>query len=279
MLEADILTDKDFIRLREFIYAQCGIRITEAKKTMLQTRLHKRLRSLEMPSFSKYCDYLFSERGTEEELVEMINVVTTNKTDFFREPAHFDYLATTALPLLSPHNDHGRTITVWSAGCSTGEEPYTLAMVLKEFIKDKRSLDFLILATDISTKVLEKAKLAIYDEKLITAIPEELRKSYLLKSKNPDQQVFRIAPELRRHVAFRRLNFMDENFGFRETLDIIFCRNVIIYFDKVTQERLLAKFCTHLSPSGYLFLGHSETLLGMDLPLQQVAPTVYRRIA
>lgn len=277
MIEVDILSDRDFTRLREFIYTQCGIRITEAKKTMLQTRLHKRLRSLKMASFAKYCDYLFSQQGAEEELVEMINVVTTNKTDFFREPGHFDYLANSALPELILNNNGGRTIMVWSAGCSTGEEPYTLAMVLKEFVKDKKSLNFLILATDISTKVLDKAKLAIYDENLISAIPEEYRKNYLLKSKNIDQKIFRIAPELRGHVAFRRLNFMDDNFGFRETMDIIFCRNVIIYFDKPTQERLLAKFCKHLSPFGYLFLGHSETLLGMDLPLRQVAPTVYQK--
>lgn len=276
-MDIDILSDKDFTRLREFIYSQCGIKITDAKKTMLQTRLHKRLRSLKLPSFSKYCDYLFSEQGAEEELVEMINVVTTNKTDFFREPAHFDYLAAVALPELIKNNDSKRTIMVWSAGCSTGEEPYTLAMVLKESLKDKRALNFLILATDISTKVLEKAKLAIYDESLISAIPDEFRKSYLLKSKNADQKVFRITPELRGHVAFRRLNFMDGNFGFRENMDIIFCRNVIIYFDKATQERLLAKFCKHLLPGGYVFLGHSETLLGMDLPLHQVAPTVYRR--
>lgn len=279
MSELDILSEKDFTRLKEFIYAQCGIRITEAKKTMLQTRLHKRLRSLKMPSFSQYCDYLFSSQGTEEELVEMINVVTTNKTDFFREPGHFDYLVHKALPDLVHNGNGSRTIKVWSAGCSTGEEPYTLAMVLKEFVKDKIGLNFLILATDISTKVLEKAKLAIYDEGLIGAIPLEFRKEYLLKSKNTEQKVFRIAPELRAHVAFRRLNFMDPEFGFRETMDIIFCRNVIIYFDKVTQERLLAKFCRHLSPLGYLFLGHSETLLGMDLPLRQVAPTVYRRTA
>lgn len=277
MAELDILSDKDFTRLREFIYTQCGIRITEGKKTMLQTRLHKRLRSLKMPSFSQYCDYLFSSQGAEDELVEMINVVTTNKTDFFREPAHFDYLAREALPDLVQDCDNGRPIMVWSAGCSTGEEPYTLAMVLKEFSKTRRSLNFLILATDISTKVLEKAKLAIYDEGQIGVIPVEFRRQYLLKSKDPDQKVFRIAPEVRAHVAFRRLNFMDTNFGFRETMDIIFCRNVIIYFDKTTQERLLAKFCRHLSAGGYLFLGHSETLLGMDLPLRQVSPTVYRK--
>jgi chemotaxis protein methyltransferase CheR len=279
MLETDILSDKDFARLKDFIYTQCGIRITDAKKTMLQTRLHKRLRSLKMASFCRYCDYLFSDQGSEDELVEMINVVTTNKTDFFREPSHFDYLANSVLPRLTSHGDFNRTIMVWSAGCSTGEEPYTLAMVLKEFIKDKRGFDFVVLATDISTKVLETAKTAIYDDRLITAIPEEFKKNYLLKSKNADKKVFRIAPELRRHVAFRRLNFMDENFGFREKMDIIFCRNVIIYFDKATQEKLLAKFCSNLSPSGYLFLGHSETLLGMDLPLQQLAPTVYRRTA
>lgn len=279
MLDTDILSDKDFTRLREFVYTQCGIRITEAKKAMLQTRLNKRLHTLKMPSFSKYCDYLFSQQDAEEELVEMINIVTAGKADFFREPAHFDYLANAALPDLLDNNDSGRTIMVWSAGCSTGEEPYSLAMVLQEFVKERKGVNFLVLATDISTPVLEKAKLAAYDEHLISAIPDEFRKYYLLKSKKADRKIFHISPDLRAHVAFRRLNFMDDAFGFRETMDVIFCRNVMVYFDRAAQEKLLAKLCKHLSPSGYLFLGHSEAVHGMGLPLQQVAPAVYRRAA
>ena len=148
------LSDKDFSRLKEFIYRECWIKITEAKRTMVEARLQKRLRGLGLTSFSRYCDYLFGPRGMEEELVHLINVITTNKTDFFREPAHFHYLVRKALPEMLRQSSGRRTIMVWSAGCSSGEEPYTLAMVLKEFVAERREIDFLILATDISTNVL-----------------------------------------------------------------------------------------------------------------------------
>jgi chemotaxis protein methyltransferase CheR len=270
------LGEKDFNRLAGFIYRQCGIKITDAKKMMLEARLQKRLRSLSLSSFSQYCDYLFSPEGLDDELVHMIDVVTTNKTDFFRESGHFDYLAQKAIPDLLTKGRR-RNITVWSAGCSSGEEPYTLAMILSECGIGFPDFGFLILATDISTKVLDKARLAVYDEERVSPIPSQFRNRYLLRSKDPRNRVYRIVPELRQHVQFRRLNFMDADFGFRETMDVIFCRNVIIYFDKPTQEKLLRRFCQHLSPQGYLFMGHSETLLGMDVPLTQVAPTVYRK--
>ena len=264
-----MLSNPDFHRLKDFIYDHCGIKITDAKKAMLEARLQKRLRGLGFNSFSQYCGYLFSSDGMEEELNHMIDRVTTNKTDFFREPVHFDYLTRKVLPEISRLK---RTIMVWSAGCSSGEEPYTLAMVLEEF-----GCNFIILATDISTNVLEQAKLAVYDEERIAPIPPELRKKYLLTSKDRTKRLCRITPGLRERMKFRRLNFMDDDFGFREPMDIIFCRNVIIYFDKPTQEGLLNKFCNYLSPRGYIFMGHSETLHGMDVPLIQVAPTIYRR--
>lgn len=271
---AAALSDRDFFRLREFIYRECGIKITEAKRTMLEARLQKRLRSLRLSSFSRYCDLLFSPHGMEEERIRMIDVVTTNKTDFFREPAHFDYLLTVLPDLITGGR---RSVMIWSAGCSSGEEPYTIAMVMAEFAGERRKTDYTIIATDISTRVLEKAQLAIYDEDRIDPIPPELRRKYLLKSKKAEDRSYRIVPELRERVKFGRLNFMDRDFGFRRTMDIIFCRNVVIYFDKPTQERLLNRFCKHLSPDGLLFMGHSETLLGMSVPLTQVAPTVYRR--
>lgn len=268
------LSGKDFSRLKEFIYAHCGINITDVKRTMLEARLQKRLKLLGMPSFSSYCDYLFSRDGLNNELTNMIDVVTTNKTDFFREPAHFQYLTEKALPDIMLKCGNQKVISVWSAGCSSGEEPYTLAMVLKE-----TGCRFIILATDISTRVLDKAKLAIYEEDKILPIPNDLKRKYLLKSKNPQKKLYRVVGDLREAIRFRRLNFMDEDFGFREKMDIIFCRNVIIYFDKSTQERLLNRFCNYLAPHGYIFMGHSETLFGMDVPLTQVAPTVYRRSA
>ena len=270
------MSNKDFLRLKDFIYNECGINMVQSKKTMLEARLQKRLRTLNFTSFSNYCDYLFSQEGIKEELTDMIDQVTTNKTDFFREPAHFEYLSRNVLPNFARTK---RNIFLWSAGCSSGEEPYTLAMVLNDFANANRGFNFLILATDISTRVLDKARFAVYDQERINPVPPEMRKKYLLRSKDKTKNLYRVAPALREQIRFRRLNFMDNDFGFREPMDVIFCRNVIIYFEKPTQERLLNKFCQYLSPDGYLFMGHSETLFGMNVPLTQVAPTIYRRLA
>lgn len=250
------------------------------KSTMLTGRLTKRLRALSLSSFSEYCDFLFSPEGQEEEMVHLINVITTNKTDFFREPSHFSYLAQTAIPTLQniqPFNSR-KSLKIWSAGCSTGEEPYTLAMVLAEVQAKQPDFRFDILATDISTRVLEIARRAVYPMGLIEPVTSQFRKKYLLKGINKKNPQVRIVPELRRRVRFGRLNFMDEDFGLPERVNIIFCRNVIIYFDKKTQEKLMIKFCRELNPGGYLFLGHSESLHGYDTPLVQVAPTIYRKL-
>jgi chemotaxis protein methyltransferase CheR len=276
-----VLSDRDFNRLSEFIHNECGIKMPASKKTMLQARLQKRLRALRMPSMSEYCNYLFSPAGIENELINMIDVVTTNKTDFFREPKHFDYMVQKALPELMAGKGVGirHKLMVWSAGCSTGEEPYTISMILSDFV-DKYPVfkfDFLILATDISTRVLDVAKRAIYDNEKVAPVPPEMKKNYLLRGKNDKKGQVRIVPELRNVVKFRRLNFLEGNFGMREPMDIIFCRNVIIYFDRATQEKLMNRFCQQLSPGGYIFIGHSETLHGLDVPLAQVAPTVYRK--
>jgi len=271
------LSARDFGRLSRFIYDTCGIKMPEVKKTMLEARLQKRLRSLGMRSFTDYCDYLFAPEGLDRELVQMLDMVTTNKTDFFREPDHFSYLTQTVLPdRLKRHQ--GGTVSIWSAGCSSGEEPYTLAMVLSEYALRTPGFDFRILATDISTRVLEKAKNAVYAETQVEPVPFELKKKYLLRSKDRSSGMVRIVPELREKVRFRRLNFMDEDFGMREQLDIIFCRNVIIYFDRPTQERLLQRFHRQMKPGAFIFMGHSETLSGLDVPLVSVYPTVYRKV-
>jgi len=273
------MTDREFARFAEFIYDQCGIKMPPAKKTMLEARLQKRLRTLGMGSFQGYADYLFSREGAGLELVHLIDVVTTNKTDFFREPAHFDYLVAKALPDLAESRGAGfrKGLSLWSAGCSSGEEPYTLAMVLAEFAEQNQGFSYSILATDICTTVLDKAKMAIYDEERVEPVSLPLKRKYLLRGKDGQKGLVRIAPELRSRIRFRRLNFMDDDFGLRDPMDIIFCRNVIIYFDKRTQEKLLNKFCRHLIPGGYLFMGHSETLSGLDVPLVQVSSTIYRK--
>ncbi|MBM9614925.1 protein-glutamate O-methyltransferase [Desulfobulbus rhabdoformis] len=274
-----VLNPRDFQQLRSLIYSELGIKMPESKNTMLTGRLGKRLRALGFASFSQYCNFLFSPKGLEEEMVHLINAVTTNKTDFFREPTHFDYLTSTALGELqqskrfSSHNP----LRVWSAGCSTGEEPYTLAMVLSEVQERNPGFRFQILATDISTRVLQVAKRAVYPMERIEPVSNLHRKKYLLRNKDTRNPEIRIAPELRRLIRFGRLNFMDENFGLPNTVDIIFCRNVIIYFDNETQEKLMRKFSLHLHSGGFLFLGHSESLHGYDTPFVQVAPTIYRK--
>jgi chemotaxis protein methyltransferase CheR len=268
------LSEREFRRLGEFIHASYGIKMPPVKKTMLQARLQKRLRMLGIGTFKAYIEYLFSPEGMREELPD-----TTNKTDFFREPAHFDYLVNTALPELMSSTGAGirRPLGIWSAGCSTGEEPYTLAMVLNNYAERNEGFRFSILGTDISLKVLEKAALGIYDENKVQPVPLEMKKKYLLRSKDKQKKHVRIVPELRSQVHFRSLNFMEGDFGMREKMDIIFCRNVIIYFDRTTQEGLLNRLASHLLPNGYLFMGHSETLSGLRVPLSLAAPTVYRR--
>jgi chemotaxis protein methyltransferase CheR len=205
----------------------------------------------------------------------MIDAVTTNKTDFFREADHFDFLLNDLLPRIRPAG--GPVFKVWSAGCSTGEEPYTLSMVLEEYRRAVPSFRWSILATDISTKVLGHAVEGIYEEEKVAPVPIDYKKRYLLKSKDPSKRVVRVKPELRTRIEFRRLNFMDDDFGIADRFDVIFCRNVIIYFDRPTQERLIRKFFDFLVPGGSLFLGHSETLTGMNIQLRSAAPTVYSK--
>jgi chemotaxis protein methyltransferase CheR len=273
-----ILSDRTFCRFSSLIYDEVGIILPSAKKIMLEARLNKRLKAGGFRSFDDYADFVFSAEGRDKELVSLIDVVTTNKTDFFREPVHFEYLTKVAIPSLIDSHEAGfkSPFKIWSAGCSTGEEPYTMSMVLSEFAATRPGFQASILATDISTAVLAKAKNAIYTEESVDAIPLNLKKKYLLKSKDQNKPMVRIAPQQRSMITFRRLNFMEE-FGMREHMDVIFCRNVIIYFDKPTQERLLNRFYRQLVNGGYLFLGHSETISGLNVPLKPVASTVYRK--
>ena len=271
------ISNADFGRLRSLIYAQSGIRLGADKKTMLELRIKRRLRSLNLNSFGDYCDYLFGPHGEKEELVHLLDVVTTNKTDFFREPEHFEFLVEKAVPDLVARNQSGRPLLIWSAGCSTGEEPYTLAMMLNEFVADHPGFRFRILATDISTTVLAQAERGVFRSEVMEPVPPDLRRRYFMRSRDRDSNVLRVVPELRELVEFRRLNFMDADFGLSQKADVIFCRNVIIYFDRPTQERIVQKLAQQLVPGGYAFVGHSETLHDMDVPLEPVAPALYRK--
>lgn len=275
------LSKKDFVRLSGLVTRECGIKMPEAKKTLLEARLRKRLRALDMDSFKEYCDYLFSDEGMKEEVFHMIDMVTTNKTDFFREPAHFEYLTGSVLPEMMDKYGSGTRVELklWSAGCSTGEEPYTLAMVLSDFAAKHEGFKFNILATDVSMRVLRTAMQAVYRDEKIEPVPMEFRKRYLMRSRDHGRKLVKISPGIRSHVTFKRLNFMEDDFsGIPKKLDIIFFRNVLIYFNRDTQEALLKRFTKHLRTGGTLFVGHSETLSGLSIPsLVQEKPTVYRK--
>jgi len=271
------MSARDYKRLCELIYSQAGIHLGSEKKVMLEVRVRRRLKALNLASFGEYCDSLFERNGLKDEIVHLIDVVTTNKTDFYREPKHFDFLVNDALPDLTERAG-GRPILIWSAGCSTGEEPYTMAIVLSEYAQTHPGFRFRILATDISTTVLAKAEAGVYTSDVIAPVAPALQRKYFMRSREPGSDRVRVVPELRRLIEFRRLNFMDAEYGLGEKADAIFCRNVIIYFDRPTQESILRKLSHNLALDGYMFVGHSETLHDMTLPLRPVAPALYRRV-
>jgi chemotaxis protein methyltransferase CheR len=276
----DRLSARDFARLSKFIQDYSGIKMPPGKMTMVEGRLRRRVRATRAANLNAYCRYLFDQDGLEKEAIHLIDAVTTNKTEFFREPQHFKYLAEQILPELTASR-RGTTTTplkMWSAACSIGAEPYTIAMVMADHARKQAGLRGTILATDLCTEVLRTAIQGIYPEQMMAPVPPASRKSYVMRSKDPGRGLARIVPELRQLVQFGRLNLMDRDYPFERDMDVIFCRNILIYFDKPTQEGVLRRLCDHLRPGGYLFLGHSETLAGFDLPLQVVGTTLFRRV-
>jgi chemotaxis protein methyltransferase CheR len=270
------LSQESFDRFARFITGELGIKMPESKITMIQSRLLRRARDLRLRSLDEYGNYFFSHPSAEER-EHLINAVTTNKTDFFRESEHFDYLVRTALPNVRRTNTSlvPRT-NVWSAGCSSGEEPYTLSMVLSEYAKENPGFSFAILATDISTKVLDHARRGVYQESVVGPVSATLRKKYLLRSKDRSSGLVRVAPCLREKISFHQLNFMSESYRIQEMFDVVFFRNVLIYFNRNTQESVVGKICRNIKPGGYLFVGHAESLTGMKVPVSQVKTAVFR---
>lgn len=269
------LSPDGFGRLARYITDELGIRMPDSKMSMIQSRLVRRVRELGLLSVEHYGEYLFAS-GNGEEQEHFVNAVTTNKTDFFREPEHFQYLTDVVLPSLqaAAQYDSG-FIRVWSAACSSGEEPYTLAMVLSEFVQ-QRQPGFAILATDVSTKVLQMARQGVYSEDQIAPVPLEMRSKYLAQNNNRSKRLVRIVPKLRQTVSFHQLNFMMPDYRIKDSFDIVFLRNVLIYFDKSIQEAVVNKVCRHLNPGGYLFVSHSESLSGLKVPVKGVRASIYR---
>ena len=265
------ITDEDTRAFIALIYQKSGIVLAPDKKSLISSRLHKRLMALGLHSFREYLDYLFTSPDRDSEIITMIGEITTNKTAFFREKHHFDYLVSHVLPQLE---NAGRTIlNIWCAGCSTGEEPYSLAMVLTEQLGSPRR--FNILAVDLSTRALHAARLGVYADSLGAPIPAALKQKYTLTGSGAQSGRFRIVPELRERVRFGHFNLIDHRWDIAAEMDIIFCRNVMIYFDKKTRQTIVSRFGQKLRGTGHLFIGHSETLSDLDNSFVQVRPTVY----
>ncbi|AVT78996.1 methyltransferase domain-containing protein [Rhodopseudomonas palustris] len=272
------LSDRQFRSLAELIEDQVGIKMPNAKRLMLEGRLHKRVRALNYSGVSEYVDNLFDKSVLDDELTHLIDVVTTNKTDFFREPQHFDFLRTVAVPdLLKLPNRKSNDLKVWSAACSTGMEAYTTAMVLDDMVRAGSRFQFRILGTDISTAVLRVATAAIYNREVTAPVPPQFVERYFLSSRDRSRDEVRVVPELRRLTNFTRMNLMDTSYPVDRDVDVIFCRNVLIYFDRATQRKVVEQLCSHLRPGGYLLVGHSESMIHSALPkLRQVQPTVFK---
>jgi chemotaxis protein methyltransferase CheR len=272
----DRLSKRNFEALSRYIYDYSGIKMPITKITMLEGRLRRRLRATGIHTLDAYCEYLFKGNGLATESTYLIDAVTTNKTDFFREPKHFEYVERVALPemLAAGH----KTLRVWSSACSTGAEPYTMAMVLQEFANANREVDYRILATDLSTDVLQAAKRGVYPRDMIAPVPKSMQQKYVMVARERGRTDVRINSRLRAKVGFARLNLMDDSYPVGDPMHMIFCRNVLIYFDKATQAKVLTRLCDCLMTGGYLFVGHSESVTGIPLPVKQVANTVFRKI-
>jgi len=269
-------SDRCFTRLRELVMRHTGIRLTEAKRDMVYGRLARRLRALGLRDFDDYCA-LIEEQGNDE-LEPFVNAITTNLTSFFRERHHFEFLAETALPEIMEARHIERRIRVWSAGCSTGEEPYSIAMVLREALSDALGWDARILATDLDSGVLERAARGVYERERVAGLSEQRLRHCFLKGQGRHEGKVRITPELREMVRFHRLNLMDE-WPMYGLFDIIFCRNVVIYFDKPTQCRLFDRFADRLATDGFLFVGHSESLFRVTERFRLIGQSMYRKLS
>lgn len=273
MTELD-LSPKDFQRFRALIYEQCGINLHEGKKELVRARLSKRLRQTGHTSFGSYYDFLVNDTSGEE-LVLMLNAISTNLTSFFRESKHFDFLGKEVFPAIDRlGTTRSDMVYIWSAGCSTGEEPYSLAISFLEYFGNEARRFLKILATDISTQVLSTANAGVYPEARAENIPLPLLRKYFQKGHGKMSGHIRLKPEIRQMIEFKRFNLM-EPFPWKNQFNIIFCRNVMIYFDKNFQETLVNKYYDGLKIDGYFFIGHSESLMKLNHRFKYVKPTIY----
>jgi len=265
--------DQDFKRVQKIVYDFAGIDLNDSKKNLVYNRLSKRIRFLGMQSFSEYLDYV--EAKGEEEFVHLINAITTNLTFFFRENHHFEHLANTVIPDLIQKNAASKKIRIWSAGCSTGEEPYSIAIVLKE--KVPPGWDAKVVATDLDTNVVNTGKAGVYQIDRLKGVSEERKKRWFLKGTGKQDGFAKVKNELQEIIEFGQLNLMD-SWPMQNGIDVIFCRNVVIYFDKPTQTKLFNRYADLLPEEGHLFIGHSESLYKVCNRFELLGQTIYKKI-
>lgn len=264
------LSSQQFDKISRLVYQISGIDLHEGKEELVKARLIKRLRHLKIYDFNQYLKYITSDK-TGTEIAAMVDILTTNKTNFFREPEHLDFLKDKIIPTWDK-----RPVRIWSAGCSSGEEPYSIAMVLNEAIRDIHHRDIKILATDISDRMMEKAREGIYEEEHLKSMSAHLRQKYFQKVRIGSGYKYKSDSKLQSLISFAKLNLM-ESWPMRGPFDIIFCRNVMIYFDKPTQESLIQRFWTLLRDEGFLLVGHSESLSFMSHEYRYIKPAVYQK--
>jgi chemotaxis protein methyltransferase CheR len=268
------ISDNNFRRFSRLIHESCGINLHDGKKELVRARLGKRMREIGCNSFSKYFR-IINDDSTGEELVKMMDAVSTNLTSFFREEKHFQFMKEKVFP--SYENNTSESLRFWSAGCSSGEEPYSLAIWLRDNLSVNSSTDIKIIATDISTKVLSLAARGVYSAKTVQKIPKHQLRKYFQYGVNSQKDFYRIKQEIKDLVEFRRLNLMDPfKFGFR--FDAIFCRNVMIYFNRESRETLIRGAADCLKDGGYLMVGHAESLTAIEHKLKYVQPSVYQKV-
>ena len=265
------LSEKQFSKISQLVHKICGINLQHGKEELVKARLLKRIKLLNLNGFEDYLKYIENDH-TGQELNQMIDLLTTNKTSFFREPNHFDYLRLQVFPRLM----NAKKIRIWSVGCSSGEEPFSIAILLREYLPDIDQMDVRILATDISTRVLTKAREAIYSSESLQSIPKSLLNKYFTRDQNISSSNYKVKDHIRKMIRLARLNLM-ENWPMSGPFDIIFCRNVMIYFDKPTQQALNNRFWNILKSDGYLFIGHSESMMGLKHRFQYLHPAIYQK--
>ncbi len=271
------LTHKEYELFSKLIYEKVGINLGDQKMQLVRARLGKRIRAGQFKSYREYYEFVKADRSGRE-LAELIDAISTNTTHLFRENQHFEFLAKTVRDWASEGERKRRTfLRIWSAGCSSGEEPYSLVITMDNLARQYSNLQYKILATDISTKMLERAQTGIFAADRMASVPAEFKRRYFLRVKQGGETLMQIQPELRKQIKFARFNLMDERYPFRNGFNVIFCRNVMIYFDRPTQETLVARFTGVLNSGGYLLIGHSESLNNIKHTLTYVMPTIYRK--